>query len=198
MIVEHSNPRTLRELLDAMAEGFPLHCPILVQADPDRRPTWADITETMPELDPDGKTAPMKVQQLDSAARDWKEELVKEYADGPIFFVGANIATTNREVPILIGRSRECHLQIPSESVSKEHAAIHFDRQDGAYHIVDEHSRNGTRIGDCELTPGLPMRVCAGDMVEFGDALFVFMDCSLLRSLVTGEREKISGRDGQA
>lgn len=55
--------------------------------------------------------------------------------------------------------------------VSRRHALITYD--DGALHIEDLESTNGTRINGFELTPGKAYRLRDGDELEFGRARVV-------------------------
>jgi pSer/pThr/pTyr-binding forkhead associated (FHA) protein len=47
---------------------------------------------------------------------------------------------------LLLGRSPDCHVVIPSTSVSRQHARI--VRTQGSYSIEDMQSRSGTRVND--------------------------------------------------
>jgi pSer/pThr/pTyr-binding forkhead associated (FHA) protein len=73
-------------------------------------------------------------------------------------------------------------VRIDNESVSKVHGSIGFDEARG-YVVVDENSRNGTRVNGQPLAPGAAAAVYAGAQVAFGDATFVFIDPPTLRKL---------------
>jgi adenylate cyclase len=65
------------------------------------------------------------------------------------------------EVPTVVGRSAECHVQIADPWVSSMHAM--FERRGDDFWIVDLDSRNGTwvndtRIREAPLTPGMRLR----------------------------------------
>ena len=62
------------------------------------------------------------------------------------------------EASILIGRSAECDIQLPSDAVSRQHARILVGP--AGDHLVQDLSRNGTRVnakkieGSTLLSPG--------------------------------------------
>jgi pSer/pThr/pTyr-binding forkhead associated (FHA) protein len=67
--------------------------------------------------------------------------------------------------------------------VSKVHGSVVFDASAGEYFLIDENSRNGTRINGEPVSPGVPTAVWSGAHVSFGDAVFVFLDPPTLRKL---------------
>ena len=61
--------------------------------------------------------------------------------------------------------------------------SVVFDASAGEYFLIDENSRNGTRINGEPVSPGVPTAVWSGAHVSFGDAVFVFLDPPTLRKL---------------
>ncbi len=78
------------------------------------------------------------------------------------------------EARILIGRSPGCDVVIPSNSVSREHAAIEPVREDGALavYVSDLGSSNGTQVNG---TPVVRARLQASDKVRMGEVNFSFV-----------------------
>ncbi|MBK9032160.1 MAG: FHA domain-containing protein [Myxococcales bacterium] len=164
---ERPQATTLHELLLEVRGGYVLHRPILVDvtpADPNGPDTTIDRTLTM---------------QLPASG---EPTLAAELAGCRFVLIGPNTLHAAAEPPITIGRSRRCGVRVDNESVSKVHGAFGFDEARG-YVVVDEHSRNGTRVNGQPLAPGTATSVYAGAQVSFGDATFVFIDPPTLRKL---------------
>jgi hypothetical protein len=165
---ERPQARTLRELLLEMRGGYVLHRPVLVDVTPGVR---------------DGAEATLErtlTVQLPSAGSD---DLSSELAACSFMLVGPNTLSAGIESPLTIGRSRRCDVRVDNDSVSKVHSSVVFDQGRSAYLIVDENSRNGTRVNGQQLSPGVAAPVYAGAQVAFGDAVFVFIDPPTLRKL---------------
>lgn len=169
MIADPPRAQTLRELLLEIRGGFTIHKPILIALDAgDERSsldTTIDRTMTL------------------SQPLEWVEQYGRELANHSFVVVGPNTLAAGLDAPVTIGRSRKCDVRIENDSVSKVHGSVLFDRSTGDYHIIDENSRNGTRVNGEALTPGVPSSVWSGAHVAFGDALFVFLDPPTLRKL---------------
>lgn len=74
------------------------------------------------------------------------------------------------EMPVRIGRSHECDIEIDDASVSRKHALI---RRDGdRYEIVDLGSTNGIRVNE-EPVASTPLR--SGDRIRVGAVVFRFL-----------------------
>lgn len=159
---------TLHELLLEMKRGYVLHKPILIELEPGSRVS-PDIT-----ID---RTMTIK-QPL-----DWVEEYGRELGNNAFLVLGPNTLSAGLDQPVTIGRSRRCDVRVENDSVSKVHGSVVYDPGTNEYFIIDENSRNGTRINGEPLTPGVPAAVWAGAHVAFGDALFVFLDPPTLRKL---------------
>jgi pSer/pThr/pTyr-binding forkhead associated (FHA) protein len=160
--------RTLHELLLELKAGYHLHKPILIEIEPGSR--------NSPEVTID-RTMTLK-QPL-----DWVEEYGKELANNSFILLGPNTLQAGLDAPVTIGRSRRCDVRVENDSVSKVHGSVVFDASAGEYFLIDENSRNGTRINGEPLTPGTPTAVWSGAHVSFGDAVFVFLDPPTLRKL---------------
>jgi hypothetical protein len=68
-----------------------------------------------------------------------------------------------------IGRTQDCDLRISDMSVSRRHAEL--TRGEDGWLLSDLGSHNGTRINGWLVREPVPLR--AGDLVQFGSALFV-------------------------
>jgi MoxR-like ATPase len=68
-----------------------------------------------------------------------------------------------------IGRSAGCDLIIGHVSVSRRHATLRLSPLE----ILDEGSRNGTRVRGERIVAGVPAPVEVGDVVQLGDAALV-------------------------
>lgn len=160
--------RTLHELLLELKRGYLLHKPILIEVDAaTRQSPEATIDRTMTLKHP----------------LDWVEEYGRELADNAFILLGPNTLAAGLDSPVTIGRSRRCDVRVENDSVSKVHGSVVFDAPSGEYFLIDENSRNGTRINGEPLTPGVPSAVWSGAHVAFGDAVFVFLDPPTLRKL---------------
>lgn len=165
---ERPQARTLRELLLEMRGGYVLHRPVLVDVTPGAR---------------DGAEATLErtlTIQLPAAGGD---DLSNELAACSFMLLGPNTLSAGIDSPVTIGRSRRCDVRVDNDSVSKVHGSVVFDQARSAYMLVDENSRNGTRVNGQQLSPGVPAPVYAGAQLAFGDAVFVFIDPPTLRKL---------------
>jgi pSer/pThr/pTyr-binding forkhead associated (FHA) protein len=68
-----------------------------------------------------------------------------------------------------IGRTQDCDLRIADMSVSRLHAQL--DRREEGWLLSDLGSHNGTRVNGWLVREPVPVR--AGDLLQFGSALFV-------------------------
>jgi DNA-binding CsgD family transcriptional regulator len=71
-----------------------------------------------------------------------------------------------------IGRSRECEIQIPDETVSRRHAKI-WERS-GVVFVRDLNSRNGTYVNGEQVTR---CAVLSGKILRIGDVSFKVVCC---------------------
>ncbi len=71
---------------------------------------------------------------------------------------------------VQLGKSRQCDIVFPDDSVSRVHAEIR--RQDDAYRVVDQQSTNGMFIGGVRVTDGF---LKPGDVLALGKVQIRFM-----------------------
>ena len=71
----------------------------------------------------------------------------------------------------LIGRSRECHIVIDDDTVSKQHAR--FSIEDGRAYVEDLHSTNGTAVNGKLIDYKTALR--RGDRIGLGSNLIVLV-----------------------
>jgi DNA-binding NtrC family response regulator len=74
-----------------------------------------------------------------------------------------------------LGRGDEVDLRIDDPSVSRDHACLHFGRND-EIHVSDAGSSNGTRVRGRRLKPGERVPVSAGETFEVGSVLLMVQD----------------------
>ena len=165
---ERPSARTLRELLLELRSGYVLHRPILVDVTPGSRDGADSTLERTLTI------------QLPAGATD---DLSNELAACSFMLLGPNTMSAGIDTPVTIGRSRKCDVRVDNDSVSKVHGSVVYDQARSAYVLVDENSRNGTRLNGTQLTPGHAVPVYSGAQIAFGDATFVFIDPPTLRKL---------------
>jgi pSer/pThr/pTyr-binding forkhead associated (FHA) protein len=73
---------------------------------------------------------------------------------------------------VTIGRGRNCDIQLQDKKSSRAHVEIL--RQDGRYYVRDLESANGTFVNGSKIEPKTDTPLQAGDLVQAGDAQFVF------------------------
>lgn len=73
------------------------------------------------------------------------------------------------DVPTLIGRSSECDVKLPADSVSREHARIRW--QDDTWLIHDLSSKAGTLLNGIRLGINQELRISSGDQIQMGPIL---------------------------
>jgi hypothetical protein len=74
--------------------------------------------------------------------------------------------------PVTIGRNRENDLVIPSNAVSRTHAAI--AARAGRWYIEDRGSYNGTFLNGTRVNPGTPLPLRHADRIEIGGEALLF------------------------
>jgi hypothetical protein len=83
-----------------------------------------------------------------------------------------------------VGRTRTADISLRAASVSKYHAYFTHDEQTGAWLVVDARSRNGTRVGDSRIEPGVGKKLENGAQIMFGDETFMFFTARGFRALL--------------
>jgi two-component system cell cycle response regulator len=85
-----------------------------------------------------------------------------------------------RELPVppgrlLIGRSPNCDVVIPSNSVSREHAVVERTEESGktVVHVSDLGSSNGTQVNG---VPVVKMRLNPNDKIRLGEVVFRYIE----------------------
>jgi len=94
-------------------------------------------------------------------------------APAPLFF------PPGRGTSFTIGRTRDCDLRIENMSVSRLHAKL--NRGEDGWLLIDLDSHNGTRVNGWLVREPVPVR--AGDLVQFGSAMFIVQTPSEAGSL---------------
>lgn len=90
-----------------------------------------------------------------------------------------------QSLPVTIGSSPRCDICIGDHSVSKTQSTISFESAARQYYLVDEYSRNGTKLNQVPLIPGKPAPIMHGDTVLFGEFRCVFLEPATLREAAT-------------
>jgi len=68
---------------------------------------------------------------------------------------------------MIVGRSETCQIQLPGNSISRQHARISFDGQ--RYQVTDLDSTNGTFLGNNRLLPGVAANWDPSQPLRMGD-----------------------------
>jgi hypothetical protein len=75
---------------------------------------------------------------------------------------------------VTVGRLPDNDISIEDKSLSKVHAQL-FVRPDGSLAILDNGSRNGTRVGRTRLEPNVPTAVQFGRTIVFGTVSVTYL-----------------------
>jgi DNA-binding NtrC family response regulator len=86
---------------------------------------------------------------------------------------------------ISIGKSRQCDVVLPDDSVSRQHAEI--KRQDDAYRVVDLESTNGTFVGNARVSDAF---LKPGDVLGIGKVQLRFMPRDARAELLPSDKER--------
>lgn len=73
-----------------------------------------------------------------------------------------------------VGRADDNELLLADETVSAHHALIHASADRSTYAIEDLGSTNGTAVNDVPIFGGEQASLHDGDLLAFGDAVFMF------------------------
>jgi hypothetical protein len=77
-----------------------------------------------------------------------------------------------------VGRGPGCEVVLRDASVSRLHARIRL--ADGRVEVVDQRSRNGTRVNGVQVAPDEPVAVVSDTIVHFGNVATVVLDAESL------------------
>lgn len=77
-----------------------------------------------------------------------------------------------RSKDVLIGRGDECDIQIKIDTVSSQHARIHYTSHGWA--LSDLNSHNGTKLNGRYISQ--PQLIFDEDMITFGERVFIFYE----------------------
>lgn len=89
---------------------------------------------------------------------------------------------------ILLGRGEGCDVRLPDPSVSSRHATIRA--RGSEYVLVDEGSTNGTRHQGVRLSPAVPTRIGARELVRFGRVWVELRHCQSLATKSVRDKAK--------
>jgi pSer/pThr/pTyr-binding forkhead associated (FHA) protein len=98
------------------------------------------------------------------------------------------------EIENTIGRTDENFILLSDPSISRRHAKI--IRAADSYTVIDQNSSNGTRLNGKALNAARSLK--AGDIVEFGDIEFVFVDGAAQLNLGDYAHRKSSAKNAMA
>ncbi|NVB41493.1 sigma 54-dependent Fis family transcriptional regulator [Pseudenhygromyxa sp. WMMC2535] len=87
--------------------------------------------------------------------------------------------------PISLGKSRQCEVVLPDDSVSRIHAEIR--REDGRYRIVDKGSTNGTFVGGAQISDAW---LSPGDVIGLGKIELRFVPRERRAELLPSEADR--------
>ena len=96
------------------------------------------------------------------------KQFAQEIASEAILRLRLQSTGENRTVTgsrILVGRSRECDLQLDSPYVARSQAT--FVCADGQWYLRDNSTKNGTYLNGVRLEPDRLCRVRHGDVISF-------------------------------
>ncbi len=109
-------------------------------------------------------------------------------ADSDVYFVRSPGAGSVWQ-GIYLGRDEDaCDIVIDHPRISRKHAVFERDPNTGGYILVDNHSRNGTRIERLKLSPGRGRALCSGMHIDFGGVAFQFLSSADMFLTVFGGR----------
>lgn len=95
-------------------------------------------------------------------------------ADSAVFVV-RNSTGERIEIacPAVLGKgSAATHRIANNPAISRQHVCVTC--LDGEYFLEDLNSTNKTKVGGSELVPGMPVRICSGQVFELADESFAF------------------------
>jgi len=92
---------------------------------------------------------------------------------------------------VRVGRTKENDLVIADETVSSRHAVFQRSDPSNTYSLQDLASMNGTRVNDSRLVVGKSVVLFDGDVLAFGDSVFLFFYPEGLHDVLKASLAKI-------
>lgn len=92
--------------------------------------------------------------------------------------VGVEVVNRFQGDEVILGRSSECDLVVPDQSVSRQHARLF--RNEGGWWVEDLNSRNGTVVDTVRITTQAPLE--EGSSIRMGSSLIVVESGSDVRT----------------
>lgn len=92
--------------------------------------------------------------------------------------VGVEVVNRFQGDEVILGRSSECDLVVPDQSVSRQHARLF--RNEGGWWVEDLNSRNGTVVDTVRITTRAPLE--EGSSIRMGSSLIVVESGSDVRT----------------
>jgi DNA-binding NtrC family response regulator len=86
---------------------------------------------------------------------------------------------------VVIGKSRQCDVVLPDESVSRQHVEIR--REGDAYRVIDRGSTNGSFIGNARITDGF---LKPGDVLGVGKVQLRFLPRDARAEILPSDQER--------
>ena len=75
---------------------------------------------------------------------------------------------------MVIGREVACDLQYSDALMSREHFVVIYNKGEGACHVKDNNSANGTFLNGIKLNVSDIIALSDGDMIKAGKQIFLF------------------------
>lgn len=125
---------------------------------------------------------PPVLVEIGGAAAETDLSRWRDYAERPVLVLPSG-DRSGAFVTLTIGRGATCDVTIRDASVSSHHATLEIDRLAAEFHLIDEHSRNGTFVDGVRLAPRTRRSIWAGVRVGFGTTLYLFLDPVTLQKL---------------
>ena len=86
---------------------------------------------------------------------------------------------------VILGKSRQCDVVLPDESVSRQHVEIR--REGDSYRVTDKGSTNGTFIGNARVTDGF---LKPGDVLGVGKVQLRFLPRDQRAEILPSDKER--------
>ncbi len=126
------------------------------------------------QFEPSFQTAPTRMLSDDERLSPTKKPRIDHKAK----VLDLRPQKPNRLGQVTIGRSEENDIVLTDETVSSHHAIFMPSPKTGQPTLQDYDSTNGTRINENPIIPGRSALLHDGDLVSFGDMMFLFYSSS--------------------